>query len=279
MSARHEKGWRCRVAVAFGRFATFQAGRLRSNREASYQISGRHLGLTRAAYPIIFSALNYYNYFTEIEETFIRRRGKHLLLSPIDWAMIEGWQQRGIPLHIVIRGIESVFDSYDKNPGPRSIKGLLYCKEEVEAQFLEWSAMQAGKSNDGSNEGSPEFSPGQIVKHIDAVIEQLEQVENKGLREDIERAVARLKQLAIDHSNDLRMADHSLSDIENLLEHALLTKLDSERLSQVETDVVEQLRPYKSQMDVEAYKQTSRVMMLKRLREEEGIPRLSLFYL
>ena len=223
--------------------------------------------------------MNYYNYFTEIEETFVRRRGKHLLLSPIDWAMIEGWQDRGIPLHIVIRAIESVFDGYDKNPGPRSIKGLLYCKEEVEAQFLEWSANQAGKSKDGSNDGSPEFSPEQIVKHISNIIEQLQKLENPELREDVERAVARLKQLSIDHSNNLATADQSLSDIENLLEHALMTKLDAARLKQVEADVAEQLRPYKSQMDAEAYKQTSRVMMLKRLRDEEGIPRLSLFYL
>jgi len=221
--------------------------------------------------------LNYYNYFTEIEDTFVRRRGKHLLLSPIDWAMIEGWQERGIPLHIVIRAIESVFDGYDKNPGPRSIKGLLYCREEVEAQFLEWTSMQAGKEK--SKEGSVEFSPEKIVEHIDSVIEQLGRSQNPELAEDIERAIARLKQLAIDHSNDLETADRSLSDIENFLEDALLTKLDQSRLKEVEKDVASQLKPYKSQMDAEAYKQTSRVMMLKRLRDEEGIPRLSLFYL
>jgi len=223
--------------------------------------------------------LNYYNYFTEIEETFVRRRGKHLLLSPIDWAMIEGWQERGIPLHIVIRAIENVFDGYDKNPGPRSIKGLLYCREEVEAQFLEWTAMQAGKTKAGSNDGSVEFSPERIVEHIDSVIEQLGRSQNPDLSEDIERSIARLKQLAIDYSNDLETADRSLSDVENLLETALLTKIDSARLKAVEKDVTLQLKPYKSQMDAEAYKQTSRVMMLKRLRDEEGIPRLSLFYL
>lgn len=223
--------------------------------------------------------MNYYNYFTEIEDTFIRRRAKHLLLSPIDWAMIEGWKERGIPLHVVIRAIESVFDGYDKNPGPRSIKGLLYCREEVEAQFQEWTASQAGKSKDGSNSGSLEFSPEQIVEHIDDVIRKLEASSNPELREDIERSIGRLKQLAIDHSNDLETADHSLSDIESFLEHALLTKLDAGRLSRVESDVASQLRPYKSQMDAEAYKQTLRVMMLKRLRDEEGIPRLSLFYL
>lgn len=221
--------------------------------------------------------MNYYNYFTEIEDTFVRRRGKHLLLSPIDWAMIEGWQERGIPLHIVVRAIESVFDGYDKNPGPRSIKGLLYCREEVEAQFLEWTSMQAGKEK--SSEGSVEFSPEKIVEHIDSIIEQLARSQTTELSEDIARAIARLKQLAIDHSNDLETADRSLSDIENLLEDALLKKLDASRLKEVEKDVASQLRPYKSQMDADAYKQTSRVMMLKRLRDEEGIPRLSLFYL
>ena len=98
--------------------------------------------------------MNYYNYFTEIEDTFVRRRAKHLLLSPIDWAMIEGWRDRGIPLHIGIRAIENVFDGFDKNPGPRSIKGLLYCKEEVEAQFLEWTTRQAGKHEADPEDGA-----------------------------------------------------------------------------------------------------------------------------
>lgn len=223
--------------------------------------------------------MNYYNYFTEIEDTFVRRRGKHLLLSPIDWAMIEGWRDRGVPLHIVIRAIENVFDGFDKNPGPRSIKGLLYCKEEVEAQFLEWSAMQAGKVKDGSTDGSQEFSAERIVEHIEKVIGELEESKNPDLREDIERAIERLRKLAAEYSNDLETADRSLSDIENLLEHSLLTKLDPVRLAEVEKDIASQLRPFKSQMEPDAYKQTSRVMILKRLRDEEGIPRLSLFYL
>jgi hypothetical protein len=223
--------------------------------------------------------LNYYNYFTEIEDTFVRRRGKHLLLSPIDWAMIEGWRDRGIPLHVVIRAIENVFDGFDKNPGPRSIKGLLYCKEEVEAQFLEWSSMQAGKAQNASNEGSIEFSPERISEHIDGVIAELERSVNPDLKEDLDRAISRLRQLAVDHATNIEAADQALSDIETFLEHALLTNLDKTRLTEVEKDVAAQLRPFKSQMQPEAYKQTSRVMMLKRLRDEEGIPRLSLFYL
>jgi hypothetical protein len=228
--------------------------------------------------PIIFVALNYYNYFTEIEDTFIRRRGKHLLLSPIDWAMIEGWRDRGVPLHIVLRSIESVFDGFEKNPRPRSIKGLLYCKEEVEAQFEEWTASQAGKGN-GTNEGSIEFSPERITEHVDSVIAELRKSTNPALSEDIDRAVSRLHQLSAEHSNDIAEADQALSDIETFLEQMLLTKLEKPRLVEAEQEVVSLLRPYKAEMEKDVFEQTKRVLLLKRLREEEGIPRLSLFYL
>ena len=88
--------------------------------------------------------MNYFNYFTEIEETFIRRRGRHLYLSPVDWALIESWKEMGVPLHVALRGIERAFDSYEARPRHRSVKSLMYCQEEVEAQFAEWLESQRG---------------------------------------------------------------------------------------------------------------------------------------
>src|SRR6185436_3217483 len=96
-------------------------------------------GQTRAQAP-----LNYFNYFTEIEETFVRRRGRHLLVSPLDWSLMESWKKLGIPLHVVLRGIEKSFDSYESKPRNRSVKSLYYCQEEVEAQFKEWLESQTG---------------------------------------------------------------------------------------------------------------------------------------
>jgi len=89
--------------------------------------------------------LNHFNYFTEIEDAFIRRRAKHLLLSPMDWALIESWKQMNVPLHVVLRGIEKAFDSWESKPRKRSIKSLLYCQEEVEAQFAEWREARTGR--------------------------------------------------------------------------------------------------------------------------------------
>src|SRR5215467_6867759 len=54
--------------------------------------------------------VNYFNYFTEIEEHFQRRRGGVLLLSTLDWALIEIWKDAGIPLEAALRGIDAAFD-------------------------------------------------------------------------------------------------------------------------------------------------------------------------
>jgi hypothetical protein len=224
--------------------------------------------------------MNYYNYFTEIEDTFVRRRGKHLLLSPIDWAMIEGWQERGVPLHIVLRGIESVFDTFDKNPGPRTIKGLLYCREEIEAQYAEWLTAQVGK-NDGemSAVAGQTFEREGIEKHIESAIDTLRKAKDKRLAEDLERAAVRLEELKANLIEDAEAVDKSLTDIEHFLDQALVTNSDKQHLKTLERETTAQLKAYKSEMEKDAYEQTFRLMLLKRLREEYGVPRLGLFYL
>ncbi len=97
--------------------------------------------------------MNYFNYFTEIEDAFVRRRGKHLLVSSIDWALIETWKEQGVPLHIALRGIEKAFDSWEAKPRKRSIKSLLYCQEEVEAQYAEWLESRVGAGTESNSEG------------------------------------------------------------------------------------------------------------------------------
>ncbi|MEJ7849272.1 MAG: hypothetical protein WKF92_14410 [Pyrinomonadaceae bacterium] len=223
--------------------------------------------------------MNYYNYFTEIEDTFIRRRAKNLLLSPIDWAMMEAWQERGIPLHVVLRSIETVFDGFDKKPGPRSIKGLLYCREEIEAQYDEWLKMQAGKANGDTPQADESFSHEIVSAHIGAVIDFLKKSVNKNLSEDFDRAAARLEELQTNLTDDFEVVDKTLSDIEKFIDQSFLTNSDKTHLKKLEREIADQLKTYKNGMESDVYKMTFDLMLLKRLREDEGIPRLSLFYL
>src|ERR1700741_2109433 len=77
---------------------------------------------------------NYFNYFTEIEEHFQRRRGSLLLLSTLDWALIETWRAAGIPLEAALRGIDEAFDKYEARQHKgrqRRVNGLAWCAQAV----------------------------------------------------------------------------------------------------------------------------------------------------
>jgi hypothetical protein len=225
--------------------------------------------------------LNYYNYFTEIEETFVRRRGRSLLLSPLDWTLMESWQERGVPLHLVLRSVEKVFDNADKQPNrKRSIKSLAYCKEEVEAQYAEWLEAQVGKSDETESDvvAVDDFAADEIVLHIAEgrrrLIEIAGEAPDSVLRETCLRGAARLEEL--DAIEGAERIEQSLEQIESMLDAALLECEDAIGI-RVETENA--LAEYKNTMDPEAYQNTLRLMLLKKLRERAGVPRLSLFYL
>lgn len=69
------------------------------------------------------------DYFTEIES----QRGK--MISPIDWAIIESWKDRGIPLHLVLRVMQNA------SVKPNSIK---YYAPALEDAFISWQSSQVG---------------------------------------------------------------------------------------------------------------------------------------
>src|SRR5512132_2914522 len=89
----------------------------------------------------------YFNFFTDIEEHFQRRRGTILLLSTLDWALIETWKDAGIPLEAVLRGIDATFDKWDKRPSKsRKVNGLGFCAQEVLAAAEEIKEAEVGSS-------------------------------------------------------------------------------------------------------------------------------------
>lgn len=225
--------------------------------------------------------MNYYNYFTEIEEAFVRRRGRNLLLSPLDWALIESWQDRGIPLHIVLRAIESVFDTMDKNPGRvRTVKSISYCREEIEAQYAEWITSRAGSSSETEGEEvSTGHTKASVTEHVGDVIAALAENKNPVLKEDLTRAVARLEELKQGITADIEAAENGLTDIEKFIDQALLTRTDNAHLSKLKAEIEAQIGSYRASMGEESYNHTAELMLIKKLRESEEIPPLSLFYL
>jgi len=244
--------------------------------------------------------LNYFNYFTEIEDTFIRRRGKHLLLSSMDWALIESWKEMGVPLHIALRGIEQAFDSYEAKPRKRSVKTLLYCQEEVEAQYAEWLETRVGAGEGKSGQIEPgtsslkgnasPFARPVVLEHLQRVrgelLRMLERRKADGtdsLTEALGRASGLLEEVEKDFAGspnaNTQQLEVSLTGIERMLNEALRAAVDPAAMDENRREVKGQLRAYKAHMEPAAYEMTFDNLLLKRLRDHFGVPRLSLFYL
>ncbi len=242
--------------------------------------------------------MNYFNYFTEIEDAFIRRRAKHLLLSPMDWALIESWKGLNVPLHVVLRGIEKAFDSWESKPRKRTIKGLVYCQEEVEAQFAEWREARVGAAaepaaEDGATETNNDalpFSRTAILEHLQrgrTSLLTISAARRKTGADDftdtLERATALLAEVEADFAAsatpEAQKLEQSLSGLERMINDGIRSVAGSSQIATIETEVKAQLKPYRKHMEPAVYQQTFENLLLKRLREQMGIPRLSLFYL
>lgn len=203
---------------------------------------------------------------------------------------METWKQQGIPLHIVLRGVEKSFDSYEARPRKRTVKSLLYCQEEVEAQYAEWVEAHVGATTTAAAEPESDktpFSFTAVSEHLQRCRTSLSELAKSRKQEDdlaegLTRAAALLADIEKDFASgatfDTRKLEDSLTGLERMLNDSMLSVAGAGTLDELKKIVKDQLKPYRAQMDAAVYKQTFDNLLLKRLREEFAVPRLSLFY-
>ncbi len=218
--------------------------------------------------------MNYFNYFTEIEEHFIRLRAKNLLLSPLDWCLIELWKDSGVPLHVALRGIERSFESAAQRQ-KRSPRTLYYCHPAVIEAFEEFRQAEVGRSEEhdgaGTENGEPEDlssllkglerqiadRPGEVFARVRQQLSELSQASRRGAArpEDVDRALNRMGALLADWARE---------------------QLPDEQLKELRRKVRSQLKIYKKRIDPEMFERLEKSYLDKRLREEAGLPEFSL---
>jgi len=232
---------------------------------------------------------NYFNYFTEIEEHFQKRRGNILLLSTLDWALIETWKLAGIPLEAVLRGIDAAFDRYDQRPSKsKKVNSLAYCSQEVLAAAEDMKEAAVGAS-DTKPEKEPGFESAQIAAFLRGNAERLEKAklpERKGfatgaLAREAAQSLRKISDEVAKSSSLPRLEDleRKLTVIEEKLFAALLTSTPDDDLVVVRAEADRDLAPYRRNMTTTQVEQLHKQYVHKRLLEKCGVPRLSLFYM
>src|SRR5438067_6683052 len=119
------------------------------------------------------------------------------MLSPIDWALIESWKERGVPLHVALRGIGHAFDSHESKKRKRSVKSLFYCQEEVEAQYAEWLESRVGRQeataeSETETKSQTLFSRDVLLQHLNQSLERITQLrDSRNTEDELGQALAR----------------------------------------------------------------------------------------
>jgi hypothetical protein len=257
---------------------------------------------------------NYFNYFTEIEQHFQQRRGNLLLLSTLDWALIESWKDAGLPLEAVLRGIDATFDKYDRRPSKtRKINSLAYCSQEVLAAAEQMKEAATGSTRPPRSTGEsgleqervacflernaktfasavvPEAAAGlvadysrkllamadQLRAHIAAPAAQASQEQAVEPRSATGPASAPAKAAAI----SLEELERRLTVMEEKLFATLLAGSPDDLLVGIRAGAERELAPYRSKMAATQIEQLLKQCTNRRLLEHYALARLSLFYM
>jgi len=244
---------------------------------------------------------NYFNYFTEIEEYFWKKRGAHLLVSPLDWAIMETWQKAGIPLDAALKGIDRAFESYQRSRRGglgKPLKSLAYCTDAVlEAAEEQKEAVAGSGSNARGAAGAARAAPKEMfsreeikayfarnVGRVRAMAEKLAASQagvelSSRLREIAKSLEGSMVLLDAPGSVDLEDVERRLTILDEKQQALMASHVSEERMLQLRREMDGQLAAYRKKMKAEQLAMVEKQYIQKRLLEEFGLPRLSLFYL
>ncbi|HET9596074.1 MAG TPA: hypothetical protein VFP65_10860, partial [Anaeromyxobacteraceae bacterium] len=83
-------------------------------------------------------------YRTVVAEYWLVLRGSGLMLSPLDEALVAGWEARGVPVAVVCRGLrrgleDALASRPPGTPAPRALRAYRLAVED------EWRAYRSGR--------------------------------------------------------------------------------------------------------------------------------------
>jgi len=202
-------------------------------------------------------------------------------VSTLDWALMESWKDAGIPLEAVLRGIDSAFDKYEVRQRSRTqkINGLAWCAQAVMAAAEEMKEAAVGARREASESGLEVERIAEFLRKNAAALEKARAPENASAV--VRGAAETLAKLAQGMSEATRLEDleRHLTVLEEKIIGALLAATPDDQLVAARAEADRELAPYRRKMTVEQIERLHKQYVHKRVLEQYGVPRLSLFYM
>lgn len=243
--------------------------------------------------------MNYYNYFTEIEEHFVRRRGKHLLISPMDWGLIATWRDAGVPLHVALRGIDIAMDGFFARQarGHSKINSLCYCHDSVMAEYATHLESHVGEHTEdagdapasGAHATDTDLAPDrkEILEFISARISEIKNLVAKQYSaetpEGMRRILERLEEIRVNVESGSRTDSEALERDFSLIDRLLVDELRAcvlpEEALEWEKEAKKDLKVYRKRLPRETYEKIHDSFVSNKIHKKFAIGEFSLFHL
>jgi len=215
--------------------------------------------------------LNYFNYFTEVEEHFQKARGTSLfLMSPIDWALVETWKTSGVPLEAVLRGIDDAFSR--KRSNFQQVNSLTYCSQPIKKAAEDMAKNRPAKVAPSNEDSLPQD---RLQAFLAANSEALR------AKEFIDEAdsLAELAATPETAHADLEALEQRMTALEERVLARARLRMSEAELVAMRRDLELQLKPHRSRMGAAELALLEKNFLDRQLFEKLGLPRLSLFFL
>ncbi|MFN8009487.1 MAG: hypothetical protein U0V70_21130 [Terriglobia bacterium] len=235
---------------------------------------------------------NYFNYFTEIEEHFQKCRGTPSLLSPLDWALIESFQEAGIPLPVVLRGIDLAFEKHQrKGKTYQKVNSLSYCTQMILEEYERLKEGSTGKSReDHGSQANDADDVDNLLRMLKGAKDLLRKIVDESraasrvsLAGVFESAIDSLdaaeKEFLKTEDRDVESLEMRLNVLEDKILSSLIGNLGEQELFLLRQEVNSELQRHRRGLKPEQLAMLEKKLFNRKLFERFKVPRLSLFYL
>ena len=205
------------------------------------------------------------------------------MLSTLDWALIETWREAGVPLEVVLRGIDDAFDKHDL----QRLRAAGGGKRVRKINGLAWAAASVMRAAETAAEAATGVGSAEKVETRETGFEAVRirnflesraaAVESTGVHPEIARRLRKLA--AADYEGRLEELDRTLTVLEEKLLAGLLASASEAELTMLREQAARELAPYRGKMQAVQIRQVQQQFLQKRLLEARGLLRLSLFYM
>ena len=211
-------------------------------------------------------------YYGAAEAAFIARRGTPFLLSPKDFALLKEWRALGIPIEAVEVGLDDAFTRREERGATGRVNSLSYCRDAVLSAWERRAETSVGRGVGRAEGESPD-----VAGALAGLSERLDSVArvHRSLTRPIESALRSLDRLARSAKSPGEI-EASLARLDRRISNEIADALPEDRRQRVDADVERLLAKARIKMDRETEEKTRRALTRRTLREELGLPRLTL---